>query len=194
MFFLSGKYYRLAAALLAVFPAAACTAAGGRRLAPPQNLADRAETGAVAHFSAPARGNAGSQITAEIISQAAHITLQRRYKYFLLLPEAKRDEKYGGAARPNLGVSYGRRPYGFGDAGSGFNAAPSLSLTTGFAFRDKAKPEQAEWTVYMLRQADRPAVDALPLDKTLLGKTAAIYDARAAGKNGDATPIMLPLR
>jgi|GEM_PF-5866765 len=186
--------YAVFIALLAVFLLAACTV-GRQPSSLSQNLPQQGEKSNIAHFSAPAyEGGMSGQTAAPVISRAAAITRQHNYKYFLLLPDK---EQYKATMRPHFGFSYGRQPYGFGDAGGlggDFGSAPGFAIGSDFSPYRSGRAKPVKWTIYMMMQADKQALDALSLDKAALGKTAYIYKAQQAAQSGNIEPIILPLR
>ncbi|KAA6205554.1 MAG: hypothetical protein DU429_00030 [Candidatus Tokpelaia sp.] len=185
--------YAVFIALLAIFLLAACTA-GRQPSSLSQNL-QQGEKSNIAHFSAPAyEGGISGQAAAPVIDRAAAITRQHNYKYFLLMLD---EEQHKATMRPRFGFSYGRQPYGFGDAGGlggAFGAAPGFAIGSDFSPQRSGGAKPVKWTIYMMRQADKQAVDALSLNKAALGKTAYIYRAQATARSGNSDPIILPLR
>lgn len=126
-----------------------------------------------------------------VLKRAAAETAQRGYQYFLLQSEQKTD---GKIAVPHFSFSYGRNPYGFGDAGAiGGPAAIFSADPPNFSAHSKDKKQQTEWTVYMMQRADRDSVGALPLHKAELGKKAVIYNARNIAGGKYAKPVFVPL-
>jgi len=156
-----------------------------------------ADSAAFARFTAPAADNMQSPAYFQAVQRAAALAAARQYKYFVLAqqPAAAAAAPPSGQSRaPALGISYGRQPYGFGDAGGeygppGLGISVSPSLFTIFSRRQKTDAP-AQWLVYMLNEPSRRAALALFAGSPPPMATALIYNARAP----NAPPLALRLR
>lgn len=184
----AARRFALAAALSAAALSAGCAATEQAGQAPNRSAGSSAAAANIARFTAPAAADEYGTPPEQVIKRAAALSLQRNYAYFILAQEHSGQKT---AARPHFGLSYGRQPYGFGDAGASSGFAPSLGFSFSPSFAKRPKTETtAEWLVYMLNSADKQAILALSAGKNVFGATAYVYNARS----GALRPIAVRLR